>query len=81
MVAWSYGADVALLTAKTDQECFRSAFLYEPSRHTHPTGEPLEMYFRDASLMFAGLGQIVFEQGVISSAEQLVDLSTCQEGF
>jgi pimeloyl-ACP methyl ester carboxylesterase len=81
VVAWSYGADVVLLAAKISQELFRSAFLYEPGRHTHLSGDPLEAYFKDASIMFGDLGQIVSEQGVIAGTEQLVDRSACQEGF
>lgn len=81
VVAWSYGADVSLLAAKLAPEIFRSAFLYELGRHTHLTGDPLDAYFQDASLMFGGLGQIISDQGVVAGTEKLVDASACREGF
>jgi pimeloyl-ACP methyl ester carboxylesterase len=81
IVAWSYGADVVLLAAKFAPETLRSAFLYELGRHTHLTGDPLDAYFKDASIMFGGLGQTISDHGVTVGTEQLVDASACQEGF
>ena len=81
IVAWSYGADVVLLAAKFAPEILRSAFLYELGRHTHLTGDPLDAYFRDASIMFGGLEQIISDQGVAAGTKKLVNASACREGF
>ncbi len=81
IVAWSYGSDVVLLAAKMAPEIFRSALLYEPGRHTHLTGDSLDAYFRDASIMFGGLGKTISDHGLIAGTEELVDASACREGF
>ena len=81
IAAWSYGSDVVLLAAKMAPEFFRSAFLYEPGRHTHLSSDSLDTYFRDASLMFGGLGKTISDHGVAAGTEQLVDASACREGF
>ena len=81
IAAWSYGADVVLLAAKMAPEIFRSAFLYEPGRHTHLGGDSLDAYFQDASIMFGGLGNTISDHGVLAGTEQLVDASACRKGF
>jgi pimeloyl-ACP methyl ester carboxylesterase len=81
IVAWSYGADVCLLAAKFCPEAFRTAFLYEPGRHTHLHGDLLDAYFSDASIMFGGIGRTISEQGEAAATEQLVDASACRDGF
>ena len=81
VAAWSYGADVVLLAAKLAPEIFKSAFLYEPGRHTHLTGDPLDAYLQDASIMFGGLGKTISDHGVLAGTEQLIDASACREDF
>lgn len=82
VVAWSYGADVALLAAKMKPSLFKSAFLYEPSRQTHlKVNKDLEIYNEDLQKMLGSLPTLLEEFKIEQSVEALIDALAGQEGY
>ena len=83
VVAWSYGADVALLAAKLEPRCFLSAYYYELGRHTHICEpEQLAIYEAEAQAMFgtvfAGLSD---PNGILPATAMLIDQSAGETGY
>lgn len=82
VVAWSYGADVALLAAKMKPSFFKSAFLYELGRHTHlKVNEDWEVYNKDLKKMLDPLPTLLEELKIEQGVEALVDALAGQEGY
>ncbi|AOM42768.1 hypothetical protein A9255_01860 [Xenorhabdus hominickii] len=81
LAAWSYGADVTLLSVLKAPELFRSLFLYEPGYPVHLTEDESALFMVDAQVMFGPL----FEQsGKLTPPEMveiLIDGSGNQKGY
>lgn len=81
VVAWSYGADVALLAAALDPGAFESLFLYEPGRHTHLSSESLDAYFADAETMFGSLHAPLQSGDPLLGIKAMLDASATTQGY
>ncbi|MGC1216731.1 MAG: alpha/beta hydrolase [Phormidesmis sp.] len=81
IVAWSYGADVALLAAKIEPRYFKSIFLYELGRGTHLGADDLTTYNRDVAEVFGKLGEIVEKEKTESGAAALMDATANRIGY
>ncbi|OKP05391.1 alpha/beta fold hydrolase [Xenorhabdus eapokensis] len=81
LVAWSYGADVALLAALKAPELFRSLFLYELGYPSYLTEDELALFMVDAQAMFGPLFTSIGTRKLPEMVEILIDGSGNQKGY
>ncbi|MDC9594985.1 alpha/beta fold hydrolase [Xenorhabdus sp. IM139775] len=81
LVAWSYGADVALLAVLKAPELFRSLFLYELGYPSYLTEEELVLFMADAQAMFGPLFELAGKTKLPEMVEILIDGSGNQKGY
>ncbi|WP_338803094.1 alpha/beta hydrolase [Xenorhabdus griffiniae] len=81
LVAWSYGADVALLAVLKAPELFRSLFLYEPGYPSYLTEDELALFMADAQAMFGPLFALTGTRKMSEMVEILIDGSGNQKGY
>ncbi|MBC8950348.1 MULTISPECIES: alpha/beta fold hydrolase [Xenorhabdus] len=81
LVAWSYGADVALLAVLKAPELFRSLFLYELGYPSYLTKDELALFMVDAQAMFGPLFALIGKRKLTEMVEILIDGSGNQKGY
>ncbi|PHM73668.1 alpha/beta fold hydrolase [Xenorhabdus kozodoii] len=81
LVAWSYGADVALLAVLKAPELFRSLFLYEPGYPSHLTEDDLALFMADAQAMFGPLFAATGIRKLPEMVEILIEGSGNRKGY
>ncbi|MBD2785471.1 alpha/beta hydrolase [Xenorhabdus sp. DI] len=81
LVAWSYGADVALLAVLKAPELFRSLFLYELGYPSYLTADELALFTADAQAMFGPLFELAGKIKLPKMVEILIDGSGNQKGY
>ncbi|CDL84939.1 alpha/beta fold hydrolase [Xenorhabdus szentirmaii] len=81
LVAWSYGADVALLAVLKAPELFHSLFLYEPGYPSHLEAEEFEQFMVDAQKMFGPLFEQSENMKPAEMVETLIDGSSNRKGY
>ncbi|MCL4302265.1 MAG: alpha/beta hydrolase [Anaerolineae bacterium] len=82
LVAWSYGADVALNVAVHRPDLLKSLFIYEPGFPSYVENEQkLEQFGQDAQEMFGPVFAAVAGGNIREGVEKLMDGSAQKPGY
>ena len=81
LVAWSYGADIALNLAVQAPHLLQSLFLYEPGFPGYLDSEPIAHFMADANQMFVPIFDAVAEGNIEQGVKLLIDGSGNQSGY
>ncbi|WP_151702488.1 alpha/beta fold hydrolase [Nitrincola alkalilacustris] len=81
LVAWSYGADVALALAIQAPHLVRSLFLYEPGCPAYLNEDQMQCFMSDAEEMFGPIFPIVAQNHLEKAARLMMDASGGREGY
>lgn len=81
IVAWSYGADVALNTLAEYPDIVASVFLYEPGYPGFLTPAEMESFVEDAGSMFGPVFDLVSQGDLERATEVLIDGSGNKIGY
>jgi len=81
IIAWSYGADVALALAIQAPHLVRSLFLYEPGCPVYLSEVQLQRFMDDAEVMFGPVFPIVAQNHLEKAARLLMDASAGRDGY
>lgn len=81
LVAWSYGADVALALALQAPHLVRSLFLYEPGCPVYLNEAQMQIFMTDAEAMFGPIFPVVAQNHLEMAARLLMDASGGHEGY
>ncbi|WP_409524970.1 alpha/beta fold hydrolase [Nitrincola sp. MINF-07-Sa-05] len=81
LVAWSYGADVALALAVQAPHLVRSLFLYEPGCPVYLNEEQMQRFMSDAEKMFGPIFPLVQLHHLEKAARLLLDASGGHDGY
>ncbi|MCO1336551.1 alpha/beta hydrolase [Microbulbifer sp. OS29] len=81
LVAWSYGADVALNAAIKSPTLVKSLFVYEPGYPGHLDSKEMNTYMQDAEAMFGSVFQAISDENLKEAVEYLIDGSGNNIGY
>ncbi|WP_444921718.1 alpha/beta fold hydrolase [Microbulbifer sp. CnH-101-G] len=81
LIAWSYGADVALSAAIKAPKLFKSLFVYEPGYPGHLDTQKMEEFMQDAEAMFGKVFNAVTNGELEAAVEFLIDGSGNRAGY
>ncbi|MFT0211715.1 alpha/beta hydrolase [Pseudomonas sp. F1_0610] len=80
-IAWSYGADVALLAALDKPGAFKQLYLYEPGYFGCLPKEQFSLALSDATQMFGPVFPLLEEVDMLHAIEALIDASGGSLGY
>lgn len=81
LIAWSYGADVALNMLVNHPNLASSLFIYEPGFPGYLNDDEINIFKEDASAMFGPVFQLVNEGKLEIGVQKLIDGSGNKEGY
>lgn len=81
VVAWSYGADVALLAALENAAAFKQLYLYEPGYLSCLKEDDLAQALNDAAQMFGPVFPLLEDGDMLHAVEALIDSSGGSLGY
>ncbi|WP_444886656.1 alpha/beta fold hydrolase [Microbulbifer sp. JMSA008] len=81
LIAWSYGADVALSAAIKAPKLFKSLFIYEPGYPGHLDTKKMEAFMQDAEAMFGKVFEAVDNGELEEAVTFLIDGSGNRAGY